>query len=79
MHTTVIVRVPRDHRDIGLRLGVVIEPDRPPAAHVPPGSERRHQGPRGFHDRRVVGGTLGLGDQEIAVDELDLLVGLEDA
>src|SRR5688500_3150312 len=32
-----------------------------------------------LHGRRVVRGTLGLGDQELAIDELDLLARLEHA
>src|SRR5437667_42692 len=75
----VVVWASRNDGDVGLGLGIVVESDGPFPAHVPSRPERCLQGPGGLHDRGVVRRSFRLGDHELAADQLDVFVGLEDA
>src|SRR5919197_4208448 len=79
MRASIVVSTPGYDRDVGLGLGVVVEPDGPLRTHFPPGAERRLERPRSLADRRVVRGALWLGDHELAADQLDGLARLEHA
>src|SRR2546422_7999958 len=68
-----------DHADVRLRLRPGIERDRSLSAHVPPSPESRPQGVLDEADGRHVGTALGLLHQHEAVEQLEPLVGAEEA
>src|SRR5215470_4865678 len=65
----------RHDGQVGVGLGLVVERDGTLAADVPAGSERRTQRILGETDRRHMGAVLRLARQQVAGDELDVILG----
>src|SRR5690242_165598 len=65
--------------DVGLRLGLIIEPDRSGGADVPTVAERRLEHPGRLYHGGVVLGALRLGDDQLTADQFDVLVLAEHA
>src|SRR5437867_11593313 len=79
MSVAVVARRAGDHADVRLRLRPGIERDRSLSAHVPPRPERHPQGVLDEADGGHVGTALGLLHQHEAVEQLEPLVGAEEA
>src|SRR5437899_2115348 len=79
MRVAVVARRATDHADVRLRLRPGIERDRSLSAHVPPRPESHPQGVLDEADGGHMGTALGLLHQHEAVEQLEPLVGAEEA
>src|SRR5712691_8508110 len=79
MLAAVIAPAARHHGNVRFRLGLVVQCDRPLRSHQPSWSEGRPERVLDQTDCRVMLATLRLADDHLAAEQLDGIVGLEEA